>query len=250
MAEAFYQQVVDPFVQGYLRGLTPNPCISCNRCIRFGLLYHKALELECQAVATGHYARITYQQGRYHLLQGRDRGKDQSYMLYSANQQQLAMTIYPLGDFTKTEARHLAAQRGLKTAARPESQDICFVPEGDYAALIEQLAPQASQPGPILYHNGQLIGQHRGLIHYTVGQRRGLGLAWPESLYVLSLAVEQNALIVGEQRYLWQNELVAEDIHWIAEQAPDPAQTISAKIRYAAPAAAVTLLPWRKTATG
>ena len=233
MADAFWQYIVQPFITSYSQGLTPNPCILCNKHIRFDLLYRKALELECDAVATGHFARIKDDNGQFSLYRGVDALKDQSYMLYTISQKELAMTIYPLGEMTKPEVRSEAAKRNLRTAQRSESQDICFVPDGNYAKLVKEFCPEAATPGPIIYRNGRKIGEHRGLCYHTVGQRKGLGIAWTEPLYVCELDVQQNALIVAEHNYLLQDQLIARDINWINEtsQAQLPLE-VEVKIRY------------------
>lgn len=241
-ADAFYDDVVQPFVDEYIQGRTPNPCTLCNRRIRFERLYRKARELECDAVATGHFARIVEAKGRYRLYRGLDRSKDQSYMLYTATQQDLAMTLYPLGEMTKPQVRDAAAKRALRTASRPESQDICFVPDGDYARLIRELRPEAARPGPILHIGGREIGHHQGLYEHTVGQRRGLGIAWPEPLYVVRLDAARNALIVAEKQHLFRGSFLVEGVHWIAEEPSQPLQA-EVKIRYGAEPVAARLEP-------
>ena len=233
-ADAFYHDIVEPFAATYLAGRTPNPCVACNRHIRFDRLYRKARELECDAVATGHFARLQYEHGRWQLLRGVDQSKDQSYMLYTASQEALAMTLYPLGNMTKAEVRKEAALRKLPTASRPESQDICFVPDGNYTGLIEALHPGEIRPGPIYHVGGSMLGQHQGLCHHTIGQRRGLGLAWTEPLYVVGFDIDRNALIVGEQSHLYQQDFQVEDVHWIAWPKLVGTHAVQVKIRYGA----------------
>ena len=233
-SDAFFQDIVEPFATTYLCGRTPNPCVACNRHIRFDRLYRKARELECQAVATGHFARVWQHQGRWQLGRGVDHSKDQSYMLYTASQEALAMTIYPLGNMTKPQVRNEAALRKLPTASRPESQDICFVPDGNYAGLIEALHPGEIKPGPIFHVGGSKLGQHQGLCHHTIGQRRGLGLAWPEPLYVVGFDVGRNALVVGEHNHLYRQDFEVEDVNWIAWPALSGTHVAKVKIRYRA----------------
>lgn len=239
MQQQFFDTVVAPFVAGYLRGITPNPCLLCNRHIRFNLLYQKARELECHYVATGHYAQIKYYDGCFHLWRGIDSRKDQSYMLYSATQENLAMTLYPLGEMEKSQVRREAAQRGLRTATRSESQDICFVPQGDYASLVTELGVDIPPAGLIKHLDGTILGEHRGLHHYTIGQRRGLALTWREPLYVVAIEAQKNTLLVAEERFLWRDSLIANQISWI-NPVPEELEA-EAKIRYGAKPAAAQL---------
>ncbi|MCL2547784.1 MAG: tRNA 2-thiouridine(34) synthase MnmA [Symbiobacteriaceae bacterium] len=236
LSAAFFADVVQPFVNGYMSGRTPNPCVLCNRFIRFGHLYRKARELECSAVATGHYASVEFDGDRYRLFRSLDRGKDQSYVLYSAQQEELAMTIYPLGRMTKKDVREAAVLRGLPNATRIESQDICFVPDGDYAGLIKSLSSHQARytPGRIIHHDGSLLGEHNGLENYTIGQRRGLGISWKEPLYVLGLDAGTNTVVVGEAGYLFSKELTATELNWIAFAELNEEIQVAAKIRYGA----------------
>ncbi|MBX5465647.1 MAG: tRNA 2-thiouridine(34) synthase MnmA, partial [Clostridia bacterium] len=199
LQEAFRRAVIDDFVREYARGRTPNPCIVCNREIKFAALLERARELGAEYVASGHYARAGWDagRGRWVLRRGRDARKDQSYVLYPLEQEQLAHVLFPLGGMEKAETRRLAAELGLPVAAKPESQEICFVRDGDYAAFLEGEIPDRFRPGPIVDRRGRLLGTHRGLPRYTVGQRRGLGVAAREPLYVLEVDAERNRLVVG-----------------------------------------------------
>ncbi|MCG3151989.1 MAG: tRNA-specific 2-thiouridylase MnmA [bacterium] len=213
----FRQHVLDPFAGMYLAGETPNPCVECNRGVKFDVLLRKARDLGAHWLATGHYARIVATEtGSLALEQATDPDKDQSYFLYFLDSPLLAHLGFPLGSLTKAEVRTLAAAARLPVANKPESQDLCFAPDGDYAAVVDLLRPGSQNSGPILDQSGTLLGEHRGLVHYTVGQRKGLGLAAPEPLFVLEKDVARNALIVGpaaacDTREVWLREVVRTD---------------------------------------
>lgn len=243
-AEApFKAQVVEYFVAEYAAGRTPNPCVLCNRTIRFGLLLNRSLALGAAFLATGHYARVRNVAGRYQLLRGRDPHKDQSYFLHALNQRQLAHVLFPLGELTKEQVRAIARQRDLPVAEQPESQDICFLAHGDYRRFLARHTPHLFRPGPIRDTSGRVLGQHQGLPAYTIGQRRGLGIAAPEPLYVLTIDPAENALIVGTAKELGHNECLVEDMHYISGEAPTTAFRAMAQIRYRARATAVTVTP-------
>lgn len=246
-AEApFKREVVDPFIASYAAGLTPNPCLACNRRIRFGFLLDYARSLGAACLATGHYARIRQDAaGRYQLWRGADLAKDQSYVLSVLTQADLARVLFPVGEFAKPEVRALAAARGLPTASRADSQDLCFVADGDYRRFLADHAPEAVRPGPILDRQGRQLGLHRGLAAYTIGQRSGLGIAAAQPLYVLALDVARNALIVGPASELGARRLRTGPVNWIAGQPPSGPIRVEAQIRYRTrPAAAqVTSLP-------
>ena len=197
--EDFEREVVRPFIATYAAGRTPNPCLNCNRKIRFGFLLNYATRtLGARYLATGHYARIRRgDDDLYQLWRGADRGKDQSYVLSVLGQADLAQALFPVGEYTKPQVRALAAERGLPTASRVESQDLCFVADGDYRRFLADHAPEAMRPGPILDTNGRQLGVHAGLPAYTIGQRGGLGIAAAQPLYVVALDTTRNALIVG-----------------------------------------------------
>ena len=238
-SQAFENEVVIPFADAYFQGFTPNPCILCNQRIRFGLLYHKAMELEADYVATGHYARIQQDRnGQFHLLRGVDLKKDQSYMLYTTTQENLSRTLYPLGEMTKEETRQLARERGIEVFDKPDSQDICFIPDGQTADFLTKYRP-GEYAGKILYRDGKVIGQHQGFHQYTIGQRQGLGIAWPKPLYVMEIRTGDRSIVVGEREYLYHSHLLADQVHWIAGSRQAEQFNCLAKIRYAAPPVAV-----------
>ncbi len=230
--DPFRRAVVDHFIAEYAAARTPNPCIPCNREVRFGLLLRWAQERGAQFIATGHYARVRRVGERYELLRGRDPAKDQSYVLHALTQEQLAHVLFPLGELTKEEVRQIARRKGLPVAEQPESQDICFLADGDYRRFLAQEAPDVVRPGPILDTSGRVLGQHQGLVNYTVGQRKGIGLAVPEPLYVLALDPERNALIVGREEELGQETCLVAGMHYISGEEPPGPFTATAKIRY------------------
>jgi tRNA-specific 2-thiouridylase len=232
--EAFRACVVDYFVDEYSRGRTPNPCLACNQHIRFGRLLRQALALDAKCLATGHYARIDGNGEGYRLRMGLDRHKDQSYVLYMLGQEELQHVVFPVGGLTKPQVRRMARERGLPVADRDESMELCFVADDDYRRFLREHAPQAVQPGPILNTAGQEIGQHQGLPFYTVGQRRGLGIAAAEALYVLRLDVAHNALIVGPAGELGRQRLVAQRVRYVRGEPPPHPVRVQAKIRYKA----------------
>jgi tRNA-specific 2-thiouridylase len=241
VAHEFKRWVVDYFVAEYAAGRTPNPCIECNRQIRFDLLLRRALTLGADCLATGHYARVRSQGGRYQLWRGVDRHKDQSYVLHVLGQAQLAHTLFPLGAYTKAQVRELAHERTLPVAERADSQDLCFVGAGSYRRFLAERAPQAFRPGPIRDRAGRVLGQHRGLGRYTIGQRKGIGLSGPERLYVLALDPTDNALIVGPAAELGLDLCLAQRVNWVAGAPPDNTFGATAKIRYRARDAPVTV---------
>ncbi len=232
----FKENVIQRFIAAYERGDTPNPCIECNRYMKFGRFHEKAEELGYDYVATGHYARIEYDSGcgRYLLKKGLDRTKDQSYVLFSMTQKQLSKTLFPLGEYTKEQIRDLAQKYGLVNAEKKDSQDICFVPDGDYAAFIKEYTGKAYPPGNFVDEAGNILGQHKGIIGYTIGQRRGLGLSLRESMYVIKKDMERNEVVLGFNDDLFGNRLAARDFNWIACEEPKPGAEIkvTAKTRY------------------
>jgi tRNA-uridine 2-sulfurtransferase len=242
--DVFKQVVVDSFINAYTKGLTPNPCVVCNREIRFDRLLNEALSLGGDYLATGHYARIQrHTEGEYHLLKGLDPAKDQSYVLYTLNQKRLARVLLPLGGYVKTDIRRIAAAKNLPVYNRPDSQDLCFLGQGDYRAFLQRHAPETARPGPILNTKGEKLGEHRGLAFYTIGQRQGLGLSAPRPLYVLRLNTAANSLIVGEVGELGQNELTAREVTYVSGQPPSTPRQVTAKIRYKATEVETMLTP-------
>ncbi len=245
MHESFRKKVIDYFVAEYLQGRTPNPCIVCNQALKFDDLLDKAKSLEGDYLATGHYVRNSYDPnlGRWVLRKGLDLSKDQSYVLYGMTQEQLSRTLFPLGEFTKAEIRKKAAELGLVVANKPDSQEICFVPDQDYGRFIEEYQPGAVKPGKIVTEDGTVLGTHSGIIHYTIGQRKGLGIAASTPLYVKEIRPETNEVVVGEGDCVWRDQLIATAINWIALPKLDQEIRVEAKIRYAATPAVAVLKP-------
>lgn len=242
--EPFRSGVVDFFIREYAAGRTPNPCLICNRKIRFGYLLEYARSLGARYLATGHYARIRAgADGKLELWRGVDPAKDQSYVLSVLGQDELRQVLFPVGECAKAQVRALAAGRGLPTAARPESQDLCFVVDGDYRRFLTRWAPDSVRPGSILDRRGRRLGTHRGLPFYTVGQRGGLGIAASQPLYVLELQAENNTLIVGAAEELGQRWLRAAAVHWIAGDAPRGLSSLQVQIRYHAQPVPAAVVP-------
>lgn len=241
----FEEKVIDDFVSEYLKGRTPNPCVICNRYIKFEALLKKALGLGAHYVATGHYARLGFDDklGRYVIKKARDPRKDQTYFLYAMTQSQIAHTLMPLGDYTKDEVRAMAAERGLRVAEKPESQEICFVTNNDYHSFIKEYTGEEIKPGPFLDLEGNVLGQHKGIPFYTIGQRRGLGLAMGEKIYVADIDPQRNAVIVGPKEALDCTELLAEDNNIILYEKLEGEIEAQAQIRYNAQPAPATLYP-------
>ena len=232
--EDFQEQVIDRFVNAYCQGKTPNPCIDCNRHIKFGKLLRRAAETGFDKVATGHYARVERDEasGRVLLKTGLDKDKDQSYMLYSLTQEQLAHTMFPLGELTKAQVRALAEENGLLNARKRDSQDICFVPDGDYAAFIEGYAKTSFPSGDFVGTAGEVYGRHKGIIHYTIGQRKGLGLSFPQPMYVCGIDPEKNQVTLAPHEALFSRTVTAHGINLIAcERLPGPVRA-QVKLRY------------------
>ena len=232
--DVFTDTVIQDFVNEYKRGRTPNPCIRCNRFVKFGALLSRAQGLGAEYVATGHYARIVHDEGlgRWLLKRGLDRSKDQTYALYGMTQEQLAHTLMPLGNMAKDETRRLASSLGLAVATKPDSQEICFVENRDYPAFLSEAAPDTVRPGPLMDVDGKVIGEHRGIAFYTVGQRRRLGIATGEPMYVVRIEPESNAVVVGRDEDLYARELVATDFNLISLDALRDSIAVTAKIRY------------------
>ena len=231
-ADRFREDVIDRFVQAYETGCTPNPCIDCNRYLKFRHLYDRAALLGCDTIATGHYARIERENGRYLLKKALDASKDQSYVLYMLTQEQLAHTQFPLGSLHKAETRQLADSLGFFNARKPDSQDICFVPDGDYAAFIRRHSGKADTPGDFVDESGRILGRHKGIAHYTIGQRKGLGIPFNQPLYVKAIDLKSNQVILSGNDALFSQQLTGENFNWIAWEAPPRQFRCSAKIRY------------------
>ena len=232
--EEFDEKVIRKFVQVYQNGGTPNPCIDCNRYLKFNSLYHRAEELGCHYVVTGHYARIEKREdGRYLLKKAADPAKDQSYVLYNLTQEQLAHTQFPLGDYEKTHTREIAEESGFINSHKPDSQDICFVPNGTYTEAVQRILSYEPQPGPFLTLDGKEIGTHKGIIYYTIGQHKKLGLPQPDGpLYVIAIDPKKNAVIVGPSQALFRRDAAVKEANWISGKVPDAPFACLVKVRY------------------
>ncbi len=234
LRQEFERAVIDEFVDEYARGRTPNPCVACNRAIKFSLLLRKVQAMGLEGLATGHYARVRRDAkgGRYQLLRGRDPAKDQSYVLFGLTQAQLARLRFPVGEHTKSGIRQIARRLGLPVADKPDSQEICFVPRGSYADLVAQRRPDAARPGPILDRSGAQVGTHAGVGRVTIGQRRGLGLAAGRPLYVTGIDAARNAVVVGDAKDLLAGEVTARQVNWIGGTAPREPLAVTARVRH------------------
>ncbi len=243
--KVFRREVMDKFVRVYEAGGTPNPCLDCNRCMRAGHLLDYARKMGFDAVVTGHYARIVYDKalGRYLLKRGLDGSKDQSYVHYAMTQEQLAHTLFPLGELRKTDVRELAGRLGFCNARKRDSQDICFVPDGDYAAFLERHTGKTYPHGDFLDPDGNVIGQHRGAVRYTIGQRRGLGLPMGERAYVCAKDMEKNTITVGPESALYSSALVAGDVNWIAFDTLTAPVGVTVQTRYRQQDRPATVIP-------
>ena len=232
--ERFARDVMDRFVSEYCAGRTPNPCIDCNRCLKFGAFLDRALAMGFDYIATGHYARVDYDEARglYRLLRGESRAKDQSYVLYQLTQSQLSHLLLPVGSFEKPEIREQAAQAGLANADQADSQDICFIPDGDYVRFLHDYGGVTPQPGDFVDGAGRVLGRHRGLVCYTAGQRKGLGVSAGRPLYVISKNAGNNTVLLGDNGELFSSALLASRVNWIAGEIPAGKVHCTAKTRY------------------
>ena len=238
MEREFHDRVIDYFVAEYGRGRTPNPCLACNEHVKFRALLDRAVALEADYLATGHYARIEQDGGSYRLRRAVDDTKDQSYVLYTMGQAELAKTLFPVGGYAKTEIRHLAREMRLPLAEKPDSADICFVPDGDYKRFVRQRLP--ATPGVIRDAAGATVGAHDGVAGFTVGQRRGIGVATGEKRFVTGIDPEINVITIGPEEDLYAGGLVAENVNWIEATPADPVRA-AVKIRYRTPATPATV---------
>ncbi|MCF0228233.1 MAG: tRNA 2-thiouridine(34) synthase MnmA [Parasporobacterium sp.] len=233
----FREQIMCRFAESYINGMTPNPCVDCNRYFKFGLLSEKAEELGCDVLVTGHYACIdkeTDDKGNeyYVLRKASDPAKDQSYFLHCLTQKELSHTMFPLNTISKSEARVLAGKYGLGNASKSESQDICFVPDGDYASVVESVSGSSFPPGEFTDTEGKLIGKSRGIIHYTIGQRKGLGIASTEPYYVCGICPEENRVVLGRAGDIMSTEARVRDVNWMRGEVPEAPVACKVKIRY------------------
>ncbi|HEX3559818.1 MAG TPA: tRNA 2-thiouridine(34) synthase MnmA [Pyrinomonadaceae bacterium] len=247
----FERDVVAPFVESYLEGETPIPCVACNSRLKFASLDRTALSVGCDKVATGHYARVRFDEatGRYRLLRGLDARKDQSYFLWELTQKQLSRSLFPLGEMSKTDVRDVARRHGLNVAEKRESQEICFVPDGDYAGFIERYleaegrGSERPARGEVVDTEGRVVGRHEGIHRYTVGQRRGLGVSRQLPLYVVRVEAESNRVVVGEARELLSSEFTAAGVNWVAFDEPRGDVRAEVRVRYRHEEAPATVTP-------
>ena len=244
-AESFKENVINRFICAYESGLTPNPCIECNKHIKWKLMFEKMEELGCDYIVTGHYARIEFDEnsGKYLLKKGKDEAKDQSYVLYNMTQSELAHTLLPIGELSKAETRERAEKNGFINSKKKDSQDICFIPDGDYAAFIENETGKTYKKGHFIRTDGTDLGEHKGLIHYTIGQRRGLGLALDRPGYVIRKDMDSGAVIIGDNEDLFTRRLVADEFNWISGEAPKAPIKAKAKTRYRHKEQPATIIP-------
>lgn len=232
--DLFKKEVIQRFAESYKKGETPNPCIDCNRYIKFAKMIERASLLKCDYIATGHYVQREYdkESGRYLLKKAVDHSKDQTYVLYTLTQEELAKTLFPLGGMVKEQARMIAEERDLINARKPDSQDICFVKDGDYGGFLEKTMGIKCPKGPFLYKDGTCLGTHKGIIHYTIGQRKGLGISYKHPVFVLDKNPETQVVTLGENEDLFTNRLVADDLNFIAIKPPQTSIRVTAKARY------------------
>lgn len=245
--EVFREHVIDRFIDSYITGKTPNPCIECNRHVKFDRMLKKAEELGFDYIATGHYALKEYSEetGRYYLRRPADRSKDQTYVLYSLTQHQLEKTLFPLCGYEKTEVRKIAEEAGLVNSRKPDSQDICFVPDGKYADFIRKNTDRGTEEGNFTDTEGNILGKHKGIIHYTIGQRKGLGIALGKPAFVVSKDAETNTVVLGSNDDLFTSELIAEDVNFMSVAGIEGEMHVTAKPRYncADSPAVISMLP-------
>ena len=229
--DEFKQKVIDKFISTYENGGTPNPCIDCNRYLKFEKLFQRMKELEFDYVVTGHYAVVEKKDGWYYLKKGKDESKDQSYVLYSLSQEQLSHILFPLGEYSKSEIRKIAESQGFVNANKKDSQDICFVPDGNYAGFIEKYTGKTYPDGDFVDVNGNIIGRHKGIIRYTNGQRKGLGVAFGKPMYVSGKDISKNTVTLSTNEELYSDTLTAVDFNWLIPN-PDKAIKCNARVRY------------------
>ena len=243
LREEFEKEVVQYFCEEYAKGKTPNPCILCNEKIKFGSFLKKALELEAHFIATGHYARLEFDEGigRYLLKKGLDRTKDQSYVLFSLTQDQFRQTLFPLGELRKEEVRKRALQLGLRVHNKPESQEVCFIQEASYHSFLSERLKESIEPGPILDKDGKILGRHKGIPFYTIGQRRGLRLSKGKPLYVIGIDREKNAIVVGGEEEVYRDKFIVNSVNWIVPLEMAFSKNIKVKIRYNHPGSEANL---------
>lgn len=228
----FESKVIENFIAAYEQGATPNPCIECNRHLKFSALFDRARALGCDYIVTGHYAKIVKNGDKFLLCRAADLSKDQSYVLYSLTQEELSHTLFPLGEMHKDETRGIAESQGFYNALKPDSQDICFIPDGDYAAFIRRRTGREYPPGDFVDTNGKVLGKHEGIINYTIGQRKGLGIALGTPAYVKEIDCKNNRVVLCSNEELFKSELVADNFNWVSGEAPKGEVRCTAAVRY------------------
>lgn len=232
LRKEFQDFVIKDFITEYKNGNTPNPCIVCNKYIKFGAMLEKATDLGFDKIATGHYARVCFENGRYLLKKAKDLAKDQSYVLYNLTQEKLSRVLFPLGDYTKSEIREIAVENGFVNADRPDSQDICFVPDGDYASFIEKTDNFVSKTGEYVDINGSVLGIHKGVIHYTLGQRKGLGIALGKPQFVIDKNPQTNRVVLGDEEHLFKTTVTVKNVNFIPFDRLQGEMQVFSKLRY------------------
>jgi len=245
LREEFEKEVIQYFCEEYVKGRTPNPCILCNEKVKFGSFLRMAVELKADSIATGHYARLEFDEriGRYLLKKGVDRRKDQSYVLFSLTQDQLRHTLFPLGELRKEEVRKKAHQLGLRVHDKPESQEVCFIQETSYHPFLSERLKDSIVPGFILDKDGKVLGRHKGIPFYTIGQRRGLHLARGKPLYVIGIDGEKNTIVVGGEEEVYADTFIVNSVNWIVPQKMVPSHSTQVKIRYNHPGSEASVFP-------
>lgn len=245
MKDLFRHKVVDYFMETYLEGKTPNPCVACNRFIKFDAMLEKAISLGCDSISTGHYARVEFnpETGRYLLRKSADPAKDQSYVLYMLEQHQLERLVLPLGGMSKSETREVAREKGLRVFEKPDSQDICFVEDGKYADFIAEHSNKEIKPGNFVDKDGKVLGNHKGIVHYTIGQRRGLGIVSEAPLYVVEKNIENNTVVLARREDTLVTTFFAGDMNYILLDQPTEPFQAEVKVRYSAKEAVATVYP-------
>lgn len=241
--KVFDEKVIQYFIKEYQEGRTPNPCIACNRYVKFEEFLNKAISMDMDYVATGHYAKVDYRDGRYLLMKSASKKKDQTYVLYNLTQEQLSKTLFPLEDITKEEVRAIAKKLKLNVASKPDSQEICFVEDNNYGRFLEENSTLKTKPGDIIDTKGKLLGRHNGIYNYTIGQRKGLGISLNKPLFVIDIDPINNHIVVGDDSEGFGKTLIAEDINLIAIEKLTEERKVSAKIRYAAQESPASIKP-------